>query len=281
MKLSAPVVVIRDKWGVPHIYAQNEHDLFFGQGYVHAQDRLWQMEFNRRVGRGTLSAILGEATLDTDRFLRTIGLRRAAEKDWALANDEVQALMEAYADGDWKRKFQQYQDGEITVGRFNEEAFAMVKEGRETLVPLARNGARVRGGFADFYTYCQQQGFRLVIVSNGLDFYIKEVLGGMGLGDIEVFAARTEFHPGGLKVQYVGPEGTVLDAGFKDSYVDSFLGQGYRMVYIGNGASDIPAAVRCHHIFATGDLLAHCGREGIACTPFTDFHRVISGLEVL
>ncbi len=97
--LSAPVEVIRDKWGVPHIYAQNEHDLFFAQGYVHAQDRLWQMEFNRRVGSGTLSAILGEATLDTDRFLRTLGLRRAAEKDWALADDDMRAVMEAYADG--------------------------------------------------------------------------------------------------------------------------------------------------------------------------------------
>jgi penicillin amidase len=97
--LSAPVEVIRDDWGVPHIYAQDERDLFFAQGYVHAQDRLWQMEFNRRVASGTLSAILGEATLDTDRFMRTIGLRRAAEQDWVLAEGETRAAMEAYAEG--------------------------------------------------------------------------------------------------------------------------------------------------------------------------------------
>jgi penicillin amidase len=97
--LLAPVEVIRDEWGVPHIYAENEHDLFFAQGYVHAQDRLWQMEFNRRIGSGTLSAVLGEATLDTDRFLRTIGLRRAAEQDWAQLEDETRAIMEAYAEG--------------------------------------------------------------------------------------------------------------------------------------------------------------------------------------
>jgi penicillin amidase len=97
--LTAPVEVIRDGWGVPHIYAQNEHDLFFAQGYVHAQDRLWQMEFNRRVGSGTLSAALGEATLDTDLFLRTIGLRRAAEKDWARIDDDTRAILEAYAEG--------------------------------------------------------------------------------------------------------------------------------------------------------------------------------------
>jgi penicillin amidase len=97
--LSAPVEIIRDKWGVPHIYAQDEHDLFFAQGYVHAQDRLWQMEFNRRIASGTLSAILGKATLNTDRFMRTLGLRRAAEKDWALVDGETRDAMLAYSDG--------------------------------------------------------------------------------------------------------------------------------------------------------------------------------------
>ena len=97
--LTAPVEVIRDQWGVPHIYAENEADLFFAQGYVHAQDRLWQMEFNRRIASGTLSEALGEATLGTDRYLRTLGLRRAAEKDWALVDDETRAILEAYAQG--------------------------------------------------------------------------------------------------------------------------------------------------------------------------------------
>ena len=97
--LSDSVNVIRDKWGVPHIYAGNEHDLFYAQGYVHAQDRLWQMEFNRRIGSGTLSAALGSTTLGADRFLRTIGLRRAAEKDWAIIDDDARAIMEAYSEG--------------------------------------------------------------------------------------------------------------------------------------------------------------------------------------
>jgi penicillin amidase len=97
--LSAPVEIIRDDWGVPHIYAENEHDLFFAQGFVHAQDRLWQMEFNRRIGSGTLSAILGEPTLEIDRFMRTLGLRRSAERDLASADEEVRALLQAYADG--------------------------------------------------------------------------------------------------------------------------------------------------------------------------------------
>jgi penicillin amidase len=93
------VEVYRDTWGVPHIYAKSEYDLFFAQGYVHAQDRLWQMEFNRRVGAGRLSEVLGEATLESDRFLRTIGLYRAAQADLEVLPEQVIGMLQAYADG--------------------------------------------------------------------------------------------------------------------------------------------------------------------------------------
>ncbi|UCC76182.1 MAG: penicillin acylase family protein, partial [Anaerolineales bacterium] len=93
------VEIYRDKWGVPHIYAGSEHDALFAQGYVHAQDRLWHMEFNRRVGAGRLSEVLGEAALKQDRFLRTIGLYRAAQADFQILPSEVVADLQAYADG--------------------------------------------------------------------------------------------------------------------------------------------------------------------------------------
>lgn len=97
--LQAPVEVIRDEWGVPHIYAENEHDLFLAQGYVHAGDRLWQMDFNRRVGSGRLSEVIGKPTLDTDVFLRHLGMHRAAAKDWELLSSETRAMVTAYTDG--------------------------------------------------------------------------------------------------------------------------------------------------------------------------------------
>ena len=97
--LLAGVEVIRDRWGVPHIYAANSHDLFFAQGYIQAQDRLWQMDFNRRVPSGRLSEIFGEVTLNSDRFLRTIGMRRAAEAEAARLDGESAAALHAYAAG--------------------------------------------------------------------------------------------------------------------------------------------------------------------------------------
>lgn len=97
--ISSPVEVYRDDWGVPHIYADTQHDLFFAQGYVHAQDRFWQMEFWRRIGSGRLSEVFGEATLGTDRFVRTQGWNRIAQQEVELMDDDSRAILQAYADG--------------------------------------------------------------------------------------------------------------------------------------------------------------------------------------
>lgn len=97
--LTGQVTVTRDKWGVPHISATNESDLFIAQGYVTAQDRLWQLDFNRRIGEGRLSEVLGNAALDQDKFLRTIGLRRAAEAELASMTAEQKNILESYAKG--------------------------------------------------------------------------------------------------------------------------------------------------------------------------------------
>jgi len=97
--LQSPVEVIRDKWGVTHLYAQNSHDLFFVQGFVQAQDRMWQLEFSRRLGSGRLSEFLGPDTIGLDRFTRVVGLRRVAERDWERMNGEDRAALEAFAEG--------------------------------------------------------------------------------------------------------------------------------------------------------------------------------------
>ncbi|MFZ2359143.1 MAG: penicillin acylase family protein, partial [Anaerolineae bacterium] len=97
--LHGPVEIVRDRWGVPHIYAEDEDDLFFAQGYAHAQDRLWQMELQRRLGSGRLSEILGEPTVAVDRFTRTLGLNRAAENELASLPAETRRALDAYAAG--------------------------------------------------------------------------------------------------------------------------------------------------------------------------------------
>ncbi len=98
--LKASVEVIRDKWGIPHIYAKTEADLFFAQGYVHAQDRLWQMELLRRVVSGRLSEVIGKDTLGIDKIARTFGFRDQAERDAKkLGNSPEDQTIIAYAKG--------------------------------------------------------------------------------------------------------------------------------------------------------------------------------------
>ncbi|NLW48422.1 MAG: penicillin acylase family protein [Firmicutes bacterium] len=97
--LESSVTIYRDKLGIPQIYAENEHDLFFSQGYVQAQDRLFQMEVNRRVGNGTLSEMVGYPGLGMDKLFRVFGMRRVAEKTWPLLDDETRMIVEAYCEG--------------------------------------------------------------------------------------------------------------------------------------------------------------------------------------
>lgn len=97
--LKAPVTVYRDERGVPHIEASSEHDLYMAQGYVTAQDRLFQMDLSRRAASGRLSEIVGEKALETDKLFRAIGLRRAAEESVKAYSPWVLELMDAYSAG--------------------------------------------------------------------------------------------------------------------------------------------------------------------------------------
>jgi penicillin amidase len=97
--LAAAVEILRDRYGVPHIFAQSERDAHFALGFVHAQDRLWQLEMNRRLAAGRLAEVFGASGLDTDRFMRTLGVRRSAEANLSHLDEETRRNLEAYAAG--------------------------------------------------------------------------------------------------------------------------------------------------------------------------------------
>src|SRR5260370_20530503 len=97
--LQHSVSIERDAWGIPHIQAADARDLFFANGFVHAQDRFWQMELNRRVGSGTLSALFGPIAIEADRLLRHLGLRRVGEEEARRIDGEVREAVAAYSRG--------------------------------------------------------------------------------------------------------------------------------------------------------------------------------------
>jgi penicillin G amidase len=97
--IAESVAIVRDAEAIPHVFARSAGDAYFGLGVVHAQDRLWQLELTRRAGSGRLAEVFGPDALGEDRLMRTLGLRRSAERELPTLDAETRAALESYANG--------------------------------------------------------------------------------------------------------------------------------------------------------------------------------------
>jgi 2-hydroxy-3-keto-5-methylthiopentenyl-1-phosphate phosphatase len=204
--------------------------------------------------------------------------------DGTVTEEDVSfLLLDTYVGPRWREYLKDYTSGRVPVGVFNKKVFAMMKADRKTMTDLVLNSDRVkiRPGLHEYADYCSRKGIRNVIVSNGLVFYIEAILKKLDLNGFEVHAAQNRFYPGGMKVAYIGPDGTEMEVGFKEAYTRLLKKSGYDVIYVGNGASDIFSARQASHVFAVDELLKRCRREKVPCTPFTDFYDIIRGLEAL
>ena len=113
------------------------------------------------------------------------------------------------------------------------------------------------------------------IKENRLQTFFKKDL----LSNIDVFAAQSRFNAAGMEVRYISPDGVQMETGLKEAHTELLRKDGYSVVYVGNGVSDIFPARQALHVFATGDLLRKCQEERLAYTPFNDLFDVIKGLE--
>ena len=98
-KINDDLDIYRDEYGIPHIYAKNEYDAFFGQGFATAQDRLWHMEYDRKRVYGKLSEIIGTDGLDNDKFMGTLNILDNVKSDFNLLDDNSKNMYQAYSDG--------------------------------------------------------------------------------------------------------------------------------------------------------------------------------------
>jgi 2-hydroxy-3-keto-5-methylthiopentenyl-1-phosphate phosphatase len=212
----------------------------------------------------------------------TVKLLVQCDFDNTVTVDDISfMLLDAFAEGDWHPYLEQYKRREITVSQFNSRAFGLVRADERTMLDylLTDNRLQVRPGFEDLVQHCRQHGIKFAVVSNGLKFYIRAILRKIGMDDIEVFAAESEFNHAGARVWFIGPDGNELGACFKEAYTRHFLGRGYRVAYIGDGSSDCSPASEANYVFARDSLLAYCREHRLNCTPFNDFYDVIRGLE--
>ena len=189
-------------------------------------------------------------------------------------------ILDEFTGAGWRDKLNEYTQGKISVNRFNASVFSKVKVDKETLDNFVRAKAVIRPGLDDLLQACRERDFRFVIVSNGMMFYIDAILKMLKLNE-EFVAARANFKLEGMEAWYEGPDGQPVEEGFKEAYTNYFLRQGYRIIYVGNGTSDFPAARLCSHIFSIDNLTASCKQAGVDHTPFTDLHGVAKGLRGL
>ncbi len=190
-------------------------------------------------------------------------------------------LLDTYADPSWRDILAEYSSGKIPVGTFNRRVFSLVKADRETMLKkvLSSDRVKIRDGFHEFIAFCKSRGFKVSIVSNGLEFYVRAILDNLGITGVKMYAAENEFYPGGVRVRYVGLDGQESEEGLKEAHVRHMREQGFDIIYIGNGESDIFPARIADKVFATEDLLAKCREEGLSCTEFNTFFDIIDDLK--
>ena len=187
-------------------------------------------------------------------------------------------ILDRYAEGDWRSVLKDYQAGKISVGDFNNQAFAMVRQNQEILNALVKKEGIIRPGLNELVSYCDNNHIEFIIVSNGLDFYIRSLLNHNGFSNIKIIAAKTVFTPDGIDARYYNHHGEEVLSKFKESYTRQFIEQGYEVYYAGNGPSDILASKLAEHTFATETLLNYYQKEKLPHTPFQDLHDITAGL---
>ena len=198
--------------------------------------------------------------------------------DGTVTEEDVSyLLLDTFAGRNWRKYLDEYSSGKITVGTFSKKVFGMMIADRKTMTDFVLNNphVKVRPGLKEFIEHCKNIGIEVVIVSNGLTFYVEAILEKLGIDRVDIHAAENIFSPSGIKIRYLGPDGKELETGFKQAYTDMLCNMGYQVVYVGDGTSDIDASRKAHYVCATSSLLELCQAENLKCYPFNDFFDVI------
>ena len=189
------------------------------------------------------------------------------------------AIREIFASGDWRSIEEEQRAEQISVEQANIRQFAMVRADRKEIEDFVMGEVVMRYAFDQFVDYCSGQEIRLAIVSSGLDLYIKPAFDQLGFDELEVYSGHAEVTPEGVQVSYTDPYGTILSAGFKESYARWLKRDGDTLVYIGDGQSDIKPAGEADYVIARSTLAEHRDRLGLPGYTFDTFDDVGKHIE--
>lgn len=190
------------------------------------------------------------------------------------------ALMARFAAEDWSHLKDAYRRGEMSVEQFNAAVFDLIdtRVTYDDMRAFVRERARVRPGFLELLDWAHWNDWQAVIVSNGFDFAIDEVLSGLGVDRVMRHSGKTRFDYR-WRVRYLSPRGIEVQEGFKLGYANAFKRAGDFVVYFGDGASDVDAARLARVVFARDTLWERLKDEHERIYEFETFHDAIDVLQ--
>ena len=191
-------------------------------------------------------------------------------------------ILDRFGDGSWQELRRRYLEGAIPPEEYFERPFAQMRASREEMYSYVQEKGTVRDGFARLAHYCRRRGIGLAVVTLGLDFYVQALLSQEGLEWLPVYAVGTRFTQGGVRFEFPYAQEECGRWGIcKCSVVDRYRSEGRRVVYIGDGRNDVCPARRSDVVYARGELVELCRREGIPYRELEGFEDVIGELERL
>lgn len=193
--------------------------------------------------------------------------------DTIVLENTARLVFERFAKPEWREFGTEYQAGRLTVEQSNAKALDTIDASIEELKAFSRDAVTPRPGFMELLDWAHWNGWVPIVVSNGFDFYVDTVLDKMGVERVARHSGRTRFEYR-WQVTYYSPRGIALEDGFKLSYAAAFQNSGDFVAYVGDGASDLPAATRAQAVFARSTLLERLQGVHPCVRPFETFDDV-------
>ena len=191
------------------------------------------------------------------------------------------SIVDAFGSKLWLKSERDYLSGKISVEETSRIQYSLVDINPEQLEQFVAKSVVIRPGFIEFERYCHAQNLSLVIVSSGLDLYIKPTLKMLNLSNIECYTATGKYKNEGIEISYLDPSGTPIQEGFKEVYLKYLREKNLPIIYIGDSMSDIKPAKGADYIFARGKLKIELENEGINFWAFNTFYDVIEKIDEL
>ncbi len=196
--------------------------------------------------------------------------------DTAAVQNVAELLLKRFGDPTWEQVRLRFRAGHLTLKEYQEITFRNIQADRATMQAHVQRHATLRPYFRELWDHCAAAGIPMAIVSHGLDFYIEALLEREHLTGIPVYAVHTRFDSEGINYEYrYTYPGQEQHGNSKGWVVDHYRQQGYHVLYVGDGRSDLEAAGKADLVFAHSTLAEECRQRGIPFQPFQDFRDVL------